>query len=113
MSARASTSAPKHTTYWPSTPSPTATPDPGTPTGPHRPRLTATRPAQGGPRWIQPATPAPPTGRNGQPHQIITLALLSNAARGWHTTTLALVLLPVVLVLGIANHIRVVQINTE
>jgi hypothetical protein len=44
---------------------------------------------------------------------IITLALLSNAARGWHTTTLALVLLPVVLVLGIATHIRVVQINTE
>ena len=44
---------------------------------------------------------------------IITLALLSNAAGGSHTTTLALVLLPVVLFLGIATHIRVVQINTE
>jgi hypothetical protein len=44
---------------------------------------------------------------------IITLALLSNAAGGSHTTTAALVLLPVVLFLGIATHIRVVQINTE
>ena len=44
---------------------------------------------------------------------IITLALLSNAAGGSHTTALALVLLPVVLLLGIATHIRVVQINTE
>ena len=44
---------------------------------------------------------------------IITLALLSNAAGGSHTTTLAVVLLPVVLFLGIATHIRVVQINTE
>jgi uncharacterized membrane protein len=44
---------------------------------------------------------------------IIALALLANTARGSHTTTLALVLLPVVLFLGIATHIRVVQINTE
>jgi hypothetical protein len=44
---------------------------------------------------------------------IITLALLSTAAGGSHTTTAALVLLPVVLFLGIATHIRVVQINTE
>ena len=44
---------------------------------------------------------------------IITLALLANAARGSHTTTIALVLLPVVLFIGIATHIRVVQINTE
>jgi len=44
---------------------------------------------------------------------IITLALLANAVGGSHTTTLALVLLPVVLFLGIATHIRVVQINTE
>src|SRR5260370_28102456 len=44
---------------------------------------------------------------------IITLALLSNAAGGSHTATLALVLLRVVLFLGIATHIRVVQINTE
>jgi len=44
---------------------------------------------------------------------IITLALLANAADGSHTTALALVLLPVVLLLGIATHLRVVQINTE
>lgn len=44
---------------------------------------------------------------------IITLALLANAAGGSHTTALALVLLPVVLFLGVATHIRVVQINTE
>jgi len=44
---------------------------------------------------------------------IIMLALLSNAAGGSHTTTLALVLLLVVLFLGIATHILVVQINTE
>ena len=44
---------------------------------------------------------------------IITLALMANAAGGSHTTALALVLLPVVLFLGIATHIRVVQINTE
>ena len=44
---------------------------------------------------------------------IITLALLSTAAGGSRTSTIALVLLPVVLFLGIATHIRVVQINTE
>ena len=44
---------------------------------------------------------------------IITLALLANAAGGSHTTAIALVLLPVVLFLGIATHLRVVQINTE
>jgi hypothetical protein len=35
---------------------------------------------------------------------IITLALLANAAGGSHTTTLALVLLPVVLFPGIATY---------
>ncbi|HXB46266.1 MAG TPA: hypothetical protein VNW50_00785 [Streptosporangiaceae bacterium] len=40
---------------------------------------------------------------------IITLALLSNAAGGSHTTTLALVLLPVVLFLGIATQLATVD----
>jgi hypothetical protein len=43
---------------------------------------------------------------------IIALALLANATGfGPRTTTLALVLLPVVLFLGVATHIRAVQIN--
>jgi len=45
---------------------------------------------------------------------IIALALLADATGfGPHTTTLALVLLPVVLLLGIATYVRMVQINTE
>ena len=45
---------------------------------------------------------------------IIALALLADATGfGSHTTTLALVLLPVVLLLGIATYVRLVQINTE
>ena len=43
---------------------------------------------------------------------IVALALVANAAGfGPRTATLALVLLPVVLFLGIATHIRVVEIN--
>jgi hypothetical protein len=45
---------------------------------------------------------------------IIALALLADATGfGPHTTTLALVLLAVVLLLGIATYVRLVQINTE
>jgi hypothetical protein len=45
---------------------------------------------------------------------IIALALLADATGfGAQTTTLALVLLPVVLLLGIATYGRLVQINTE
>jgi uncharacterized membrane protein YgcG len=45
---------------------------------------------------------------------IIALALLADATGfGPHTTTLALVLLPVVLLLGIATYVRQVQINNE
>jgi hypothetical protein len=45
---------------------------------------------------------------------IIALALVDDAAGfGGRTTTLALVLLPVVFLLGIAAYIRMVQINTE
>src|SRR5215207_9394377 len=45
---------------------------------------------------------------------IIALALLADATGvGAQTTTLALVLLPVVLLLGIATYVRLVQINTE
>jgi hypothetical protein len=45
---------------------------------------------------------------------IIALALLADATGfGAHTTTLALVLLPVVFLLGIAAYARLVQINTE
>jgi hypothetical protein len=45
---------------------------------------------------------------------IVALALLANATGfGPHTTTLALVLLPVVLLLGVATYVRLVQINTE
>jgi hypothetical protein len=45
---------------------------------------------------------------------IIALALLADATGfGPQTTTLALVLLPVVLLLGIATYVRLVQINTE
>jgi hypothetical protein len=45
---------------------------------------------------------------------IIALALLADATGfGPHTTTLALALLPVVLLLGIATYVRLVQINTE
>lgn len=45
---------------------------------------------------------------------IIALALLVDATGfGPHTTTLALVLLPVVLLLGIATYVRLVQINSE
>jgi hypothetical protein len=45
---------------------------------------------------------------------IIALALLSDATGfGPHTVTLALVLLPVVLLLGIATYVRLVQINSE
>ena len=45
---------------------------------------------------------------------IIALALLADATGfGPQTTTLALVLLPVVLLLGIATYLRLVQINTE
>jgi hypothetical protein len=45
---------------------------------------------------------------------IIALALVADATGfGSETTTLSLVLLPVVLLLGIAAHVRLVQINTE
>jgi hypothetical protein len=45
---------------------------------------------------------------------IIALALLADATGfGAHTTTLALMLLPVVFLLGIAAYARLVQINTE
>ena len=45
---------------------------------------------------------------------IIALALLADATGfGPQTTTLALVLLPVVLLLGIATYVRLVQINSE
>ena len=45
---------------------------------------------------------------------IIALALLADATGfGPQTSTLALVLLPVVLLLGIATYVRLVQINTE
>jgi hypothetical protein len=45
---------------------------------------------------------------------IIALALMADATGfGPQTTTLALVLLPVVLLLGIATYVRLVQINTE
>jgi hypothetical protein len=45
---------------------------------------------------------------------IIALALLADATGfGPHTTTLALVLLPIVLLLGIATYVRQVQINNE
>jgi hypothetical protein len=45
---------------------------------------------------------------------IVALALLADATGfGSRTTTIAMVLLPVVLFLGIATHIRLVQINTE
>jgi hypothetical protein len=45
---------------------------------------------------------------------IIALALLADATGfGPRTTTLALVLLPVVLLLGIATYVRLVQINNE
>jgi hypothetical protein len=45
---------------------------------------------------------------------IIALALLADATGfGPQTTTLALVLLPLVLLLGIATYVRLVQINTE
>jgi hypothetical protein len=45
---------------------------------------------------------------------IIALALLADATGfGPHTTTVALVLLPVVLLLGIATYVRQVQINNE
>jgi hypothetical protein len=45
---------------------------------------------------------------------IIALALLADATGfGAQTTTLALVLLPVVFLLGIAAYARLVQINTE
>src|SRR5262245_6317015 len=44
----------------------------------------------------------------------VALALLANATGfGPHTTTVALVLLPVVLLLGIATYVRLVQINNE
>jgi hypothetical protein len=44
----------------------------------------------------------------------IALALLADATGfGAQATTLALVLLPVVLLLGIAAYVRLVQINTE
>ena len=45
---------------------------------------------------------------------IIALALAADATGfGSRTTTLALVLLPVVLLLGLATYVRLVQINTE
>jgi hypothetical protein len=45
---------------------------------------------------------------------IIALALLADATGfGPQTTMLALVLLPVVLLLGVATYVRLVQINTE
>jgi hypothetical protein len=45
---------------------------------------------------------------------IIALALLADATGfGPHTITATLVLLPVVLLLGIATYVRLVQINTE
>jgi hypothetical protein len=45
---------------------------------------------------------------------IIALALLADATGfGPHTTTVALVLLPVVLLLGIATYVRMLQINSE
>src|SRR5919198_1994703 len=45
---------------------------------------------------------------------IVALALLADATGfGPHTTTVALVLLPVVLLLGVATYVRLVQINSE
>src|SRR5512132_4682147 len=45
---------------------------------------------------------------------ILALALMADATGfGAQTTTLALVLLPVVLLLGLATYVRLVQINTE
>jgi hypothetical protein len=45
---------------------------------------------------------------------IVALALLADATSfGEQTTTLAVVLLPVVLLLGIVTHVRLVQINSE
>jgi hypothetical protein len=45
---------------------------------------------------------------------IVALALLANATGfGPHTATLALVLLPVVLLLGVTTHLRVVEINRQ
>jgi hypothetical protein len=45
---------------------------------------------------------------------IVALALAADATGfGSRTTTLALVLLPVVLLLGLATYVRLVQINTE
>jgi hypothetical protein len=45
---------------------------------------------------------------------IVALALVANATGfGSETVTLALALLPVVLLLGIATHVRLIQINTE
>jgi hypothetical protein len=45
---------------------------------------------------------------------IIALALLADATGfGPHTTTVALVLLPIVLLLGIATYVRLVQFNAE
>jgi hypothetical protein len=45
---------------------------------------------------------------------IIALALMADATGfGAHTTALALVLLPVVLCLGVATYVRLVQINVE
>jgi hypothetical protein len=45
---------------------------------------------------------------------IIALALLADATGfGPQTTTLALVLLPIVLLLGVATYVRLVRINTE
>jgi hypothetical protein len=45
---------------------------------------------------------------------IVALALLADATSfGGQTTTLALVLLPIVLLLGIVTHVRLVQINNE
>jgi hypothetical protein len=45
---------------------------------------------------------------------IVALALLADATSfGTQTTTLALVLLPIVLLLGIVTHVRLVQINNE
>jgi hypothetical protein len=45
---------------------------------------------------------------------IVALSLLANATGfGRHTTTLALVLLPVVFLLGLATYLRLVEINSE
>ncbi|MEJ3653480.1 hypothetical protein WEH80_10890 [Actinomycetes bacterium KLBMP 9759] len=45
---------------------------------------------------------------------IVALALLADANDfGRQTTTLALVLLPIVLLLGVVTHVRLVQINSE